>query len=43
MNEGDKRVNERELEKEWERVRPLLEKIPPEEVAQSIRENRDSK
>ena len=43
MKEDDKRVKERELEKEWKRVRPILEKIPPEEVARSIREDRDSR
>ena len=31
-----------ELEEEWEKIRPILEKIPPEEVTRSIREDRDS-
>ena len=34
---------EKELEEEWEKIRPILEKITPEEVAQSIREDRDSR
>ena len=34
---------DRELEEEWERIRPILEKIPPEEVTRSIREDRDSR
>ena len=33
----------RELEEEWERIKPILEKIPPEEVTRSIREDRDSR
>ena len=37
------REQDRELEKEWERIRPILEKIPPEEVNRSIREDRDSR
>ena len=36
------REQDRELEKEWERIRPILENIPPEEVNRSIREDRDS-
>ena len=34
---------DRELEEEWEKIRPILEKIPPEEVTRSIREDRDSR
>ena len=30
-----------ELEEEWEKIRPILEKISPEEVTRSIREDRD--
>ena len=33
---------DREL-KEWERIKPILDKIPPEEVTRSIREDRDSR
>ena len=34
---------DRELEEEWERVKSILEKITPEEVARSIREDRDGR
>ena len=34
---------DRELEEVWERVKFILEKISPEEVARSIREDRDSR
>ena len=34
---------DKELEEEWEKVRPILEKIPPEEVTRSMREDRDSR
>ena len=33
----------RELEEEYEKIRPILENITPEEVARSIREDRDSR
>ena len=31
-----------ELEEEWEKIRSILEKISPEEVTRSIREDRNS-
>ena len=34
---------DRELEEEWERIKSIVEKIPPEEVTRSIREDRDSR
>ena len=34
---------DRELEEEWEKIKSILEKIPPEEVTRSIREDRDSR
>ena len=37
------REQDRELEEEWEKIRPVLEKITPEEVTRSIREDRDSR
>ena len=37
------REQDKELEEEWERIKPILEKIPPEEVTKSIREDRDSR
>ena len=32
-----------ELEEEWEKIRSILEKIQPEEVTRSIREDRDGR
>ena len=47
MTREAERTKARELgkvfEEEWERISPILEKIPPEEVTQSIREDRDGR
>ena len=37
------REQDRELEEEWERVKSILEKISPEQVTRSIREDRESR
>ena len=37
------REQDRELEEEWEKIKSILEKISPEEVTRSIREDRDSR
>ena len=36
------REQDKKLEEEWEKIKPILEKIPPEEVTRSIREDRGS-
>ena len=33
----------KELEEEWERIKPILDKVLPELVTRSIREDRDSR
>ena len=43
MKRAKAREQDKELEEERERVKPILEKISPEEVARSIREDRDSR
>ena len=37
------REHDKELEEEWKKIKLILEKIPPEEVTRSIREDRDSR
>ena len=34
---------DRELEEEWERIKPILDKVPPALVTRLIREDRDSR
>ena len=37
------REQDRELEEEWERIKSILDKVPPALVTRSIREDRDSR
>ena len=43
MRRAKAKEQDRELEEEWEKIRTILEKISPEEVTRSIREDRDSR
>lgn len=43
MRKTKAREQDEELEGKWEEIKPILEKIPPEEVTQSIREDRESR